>query len=104
MKLLTKKLEQDLIKNSLSGSNPLVLAHFFNPTGRGNWFAIKYYPKDKLFYGYVSLFGDWNDELGDFSETELAEFRGSFGLGIERDLHWEPTPLQEVKERYTVNA
>lgn len=102
MKLLTKELSAKLEKNSKAGNDPMVLAHFFNPTGRGDWFAIKYFPKTDIVYGYASLFGDHNDELGDFYLGELAEYKGQFGLGIERDLHWSPTPLSEVKAKYTV--
>lgn len=100
MILLTQELEQALKKNSIRGKDPLVLAHFFNPGGRGDWFAIKLW-RNGLMYGYVSIFGDWNDELGDFSMDELAEYKGMFGLGIERDLHWEPKHLSEVRKQYT---
>lgn len=102
MKLLTKALSDKLVKNSDANKDPLVLAHYFNPTGRGDWFAIKYYPRTHIMFGYVSLFGDHNDELGDFYMGELEDFKGQFGLGIERDLSWQPTPLSEVRAKVTV--
>ena len=66
--------------------DPLVIAKYFNPTGAGTWYATEYNPEERLFFGYVSIFGDWNDEWGYFSLDELEGFKGQFGLGIERDL------------------
>lgn len=101
MKLLTKEVIETLKKNKAGGSDPLCAVHFFNPAGPGDWFAISLNEKTGIAFGYVSIFGDWNDELGDFSMQELIDFKGTFGLGIERDLGWSPTPLSEVKEKYT---
>jgi hypothetical protein len=102
MKLLTKALLKKLpqLEDEL-GEDPIALVHYFNPTGIGDWFGMAYDEDMHIMFGYVSLFGDHNDELGDFSLHELEEFKGQFGLGIERDLHWEPTKLSEIKKRYT---
>jgi hypothetical protein len=102
MKLLTKEIEKKLpgLSDEL-GSDPIAQVHYFNPTGIGNWFGMAYDPDSRIMFGYVSLFGDHNDELGDFSLIELEEFKGMFGLGIERDLHWKPTPLSQIKAEYT---
>ena len=54
-----------------------------------------------MFFGYVSLYGDYNDELGYFSLDELERIKGKFGLGIERDLHFAETLLSEIKKQYT---
>lgn len=69
-------------------ADPVIVAKFFNPTGAGTWYATEYDPKGKMFFGYVSIFGDWNDEWGYFSLAELESLVGSFGIGIERDLFW----------------
>jgi len=37
-------------------------------------------------------------ELGTFSLDELQDFRGKFGLGIERDLHFKEKTLKEVMD------
>jgi len=37
-----------------------------------------------------------NDEWGYFSLDELASYRGRFGLGIERDLHFGERRASEV--------
>jgi hypothetical protein len=95
MKLLTKELlaifkkigKQDKV------ADPIVIAKFFNPTGIGTWYATEYDPIDKIFFGYVILFGDHNDEWGSFELEELESFKGRLGLGIERDLHFHPQPI-----------
>jgi hypothetical protein len=45
-------------------------------------------PEEKTFFGYVSIFGDWNDEWGYFSLAELESYVRPWGIGIERDLYW----------------
>jgi hypothetical protein len=88
MKLLTKELERRFAEvGKQQDSDPLVIAKYFNPTGGQSWFATEYCPADKTFYGYASLFGDYNDEWGYFSLSELESVQGQFGLGIERDLY-----------------
>jgi hypothetical protein len=89
MKLLTKEILERFAKigSQENEKDPIVVAKFFNPTGAGTWYATEYDPKDKIFFGYVSIFGDHNDEWGSFSLEELENFKGNFGLGIERDLH-----------------
>lgn len=98
MKLLTKELEARFAKvgSQENEKDPLVIAKFFNPTGAGTWYATEYDPIDKIFFGYVSIFGDWNDEWGYFSLAELEDFKGAFGLGIERDLHFGEKPMSEA--------
>jgi len=98
MKLLTNELEARFAEVGSQGEaeDPIVIAKFFNPTGAGTWYATEYLPKERLFFGYVSIFGDYNDEFGYFSLQELEEVRGKFGLGIERDLHCGEFPISEV--------
>lgn len=73
-----------------------VIAKFFNPTGVGNWFATEYDPVDRIFFGYANLGDPVMAELGTFSLDELESFKGKFGLGIERDLHFKARTLKEV--------
>ncbi|HAE41341.1 MAG TPA: hypothetical protein DCG34_00280, partial [Clostridiales bacterium] len=80
-------------------ADPIVVAVFFNPTGAGTWYATEYDPATKEFFGYVSIFGDWNDEWGSFSLAELESHRGNFGLGIERDLYFEEKPISQIVSR-----
>ena len=124
MKLLTEEIIKNFEKvgRQENSKDPLVIAKFFNPMGAGTWYATEMYyrvlPKDgdeddinvkdykpkpgdeiteTIFFGYVSIFGDWNDEWGYFSLSELEEFRGLGGLGIERDLYAHlPRPMSEI--------
>lgn len=98
MKLLTKELERrfNQVGSQENVSDPLIIAKFFNPSGSGTWYATEYNPETKIFFGYVSIFGDYNDEWGCFSLAELESYRGRFGLGIERDLYFEEQPISNV--------
>lgn len=98
MKLLTKQLRNRFaqVGSQEESSDPLILAKFFNPTGAGTWYATEYYPQTHEFFGYVSLFGDTNDEWGYFSLDELQGYHGAMGLGIERDLYFEEKPASRV--------
>ena len=90
MKLLTKALLDDFAKTGQQSedSDPFIIAKFFNPSGGQTWYASEFIPSDGTFFGYVSLFGDHNDEWGYFSLAELESVRGALGLGIERDRHF----------------
>lgn len=82
-------------------NDPLVIAKFFNPTGAGTWYATEYYPEEGNFFGYVSIFGDHNDEWGYFSLDELESYNGPFGVGIERDLYCDEAPASKVIPGFT---
>ncbi len=98
MKLLTKELLKRFqqVGRQEDNGDPIVVAKFFNPTGAGTWYATEYNPETKTFFGYVSIFGDWNDEWGSFSLEELQSYKGKFGLGIERDLYFTEKRISEV--------
>ena len=98
MKLLTKELEKRFkqVGSQENEKDALVIAKFFNPTGIGTWYATEYIPEEKVFFGYVSLFGDHNDEWGYFSLEELESVKTSFGLGIERDLYCGEVRISEI--------
>lgn len=84
MKLLTKELIKQFERrgNQENAKDPVVVAKFFNPTGAGTWYVTEYYPQTQEFFGFVSIFGDHNDEWGYFSLSELESYRGKFGLGL----------------------
>ena len=102
MKLLTKEILNLFEKtgNQSEVDDPLVVTVFFNPVGSGYWFATEYYPEDEEFFGYVSIFNDWNDEFGYFSLAEIRDTVLPLGLHIERDMYFKPKPLSEaLKEK-----
>lgn len=98
MKLLTKELLQrfEEVGSQEEVKDPLIIAKFFNPSGAGTWYAAEFNPETKIFFGYVSIFRDHNDEWGRFALEELENYKGQFGLGIERDLFFEEKKFSEV--------
>ena len=102
MKLLTKEILNAFKKQGdTSNKDPKdtkVIVKFFNPTGAGTWYATEYDETDRIFFGFVSIFNDYNDELGSFSLDELEEYRGPLGLGIERELHFGDYTLRQIMD------
>ena len=106
MKLLTKALEKRFSKvgrdENTALNDKIVIAKFFYPMGRQTWYATEYDPEYMEFFGYVSLFGDHNDEWGNFSLAEFFSFNQSHFLGIERDMHWTEKRFGDINlERYS---
>ena len=91
MKLMTKKQEEQLVKNhELQNANPdkdmknKAVIKLFNPYGLGTWYVSEYDPETKIAFGVADL---GFPEMGSFSLWELEEIKNSItGLGIERDL------------------
>ena len=91
MKLLTKEQRERLLRNGARrGEDHIPVVRLFNPTGAGTWLVSELDPEEpEIGHGLADL-GMGFPELGDISLRELSEFRGRFGLGIERDLHFNP--------------
>ena len=75
--------------------DPMVYVKFFHPNSHWTWYAIEFDPNHGMFFGWV--YGDY-PELGYFSLTELEEFKDPLGIGVERDAHFTPMRLSEVKK------
>ncbi len=76
--------------------DPMVYAHFFHPfVPNMAWYATEGEQRgdDFLFFGWV--YSDF-PELGYFVLSEMQEI-SILGVGIERDLHFTPMRLSEVK-------
>jgi hypothetical protein len=74
-------------------ADPIMMVKFFTPDAGWTWYASEYDGED-IFFGFVD---GLDQELGYFSLAELQEIRGPFGLPVERDIHFAPTPLSVVK-------
>jgi Protein of unknown function (DUF2958) len=98
MKLLTKANRQALPPlYSQDGKGMDAVAHvkFFHPCSRYTLYVTEFDGED-TFFGYVlSPFGPDCDELGYSSLAEMSALR-VMGLGIERDMHFNPQPLSEA--------
>ena len=74
------------------GLNALVRVKFFSIQSNWTWYASEFDGED-IFFGLVIGFVA---ELGYFSLSELE----SVGILVERDLHFEPKSLHELREHY----
>jgi len=62
---------------------------FFNPVGAATWLATEIDSDGDTLFGLADL-GFGCPELGCFLLAEIAAVRLPFGLGIERDAHFDP--------------
>lgn len=78
------------------GLTAVALVKFFTPDSDWTWYATEFDQEDICFglvIGFVA-------EFGYFSISELESVRGPLGLPIERDLHFEPATLRELRDHY----
>ena len=72
--------------------DPVAHVKLFNPSGSGSWYIAAYDPESRIAWGMADIWvGEF--ELGEFDMQELSDYRGPYGLPLERDLHWTPRPL-----------
>ena len=93
MKLITKEIQNILPKlyeQDSKGLNAIAYVKFFTPDSNWTWYATEFDGKD-IFFGLVCGF---ENELGYFSLNELQSVKGKLGIGIERDLYFDPQPLK----------
>ena len=65
------------------------------PDAQGVWHSLQ----DKICFGLPHII---TVEVGTWSLDELESFTGAFGLGIERDLHFKPMTVRELKTKYNI--
>jgi len=75
------------------GMEAIAPLKFFTPDANWTWYPTEF-DGDDLFFGLVSGF---EVELGYFTLSELEQVRGGLGLPIERDLHFTPKSLNELR-------
>ena len=101
MKLLTKAITEKATKQYSQGAdlNQNIVAKFFNPCGSWTWYLMNLDPEDNDYaWGIVDGF---EVAEGSFSISELESVKGPLGIGIERDIHFEPKPAKEIWEALT---
>ncbi len=88
-------------------ADPMVSVKLFTPDAGWTWWVLEASRRDVE--GIVEtddeddvillrLVQGQETELGYVSLRELASYRSGFGLGIERDLHWRPKRLSEIRD------
>ena len=98
MKLLTSAQRATLIKNHevnvaaiLKDGNTVdfkPVVKLFNPCGAATWLITELDPTINIMFGLCDI-GLGFPEIGEVSLDELTEYKNAWGLGIERDIHWE---------------
>lgn len=98
MKLITKEIERKLpnlyANEDKAPADVPVVFKLFNPTGRGTWYITEGNLEDGTLFGLCVID---EAELGYVDLNELQAYKGRFGLGIERDLHWSGTLADAMK-------
>lgn len=97
MELLPKELAgkiPNLYEQEYRGGEAIVYVKFFDPCSNWTWYITEFDGVDTFFGLVVGHF----TELGYFSLKELQGVRNYLGLGIERDLHFLPISLKELRE------
>ena len=97
MKMMTKAIERripKLYEQDGKGKDAVVHVKFFCPWNQWTWYATEYDPEERIFFGLVC---GHEKEMGYFSLDELAAVRGPVGLKIERDRHFGPCSMGEVR-------
>lgn len=77
-------------------ADPTVWIKLFTPDSNWTWYLTEYDPAERLAFGLVV---GPETELGYFSLSEMEESRGPMGLKVERDLHFQPQPLSNIRDQ-----
>lgn len=94
MKLLTQNIIKQLASHGrLADTNPdydpYPVVKLFTPDANATWLLAWTEPTDPdIAFGLCDL-GLGCAELGSVRLSEIASFRGRFGLPVERDRHWQ---------------
>jgi len=101
MKLLTKTILKKippLYAQDGKGNDAIAYLKLFLPWSSWTWYITEMNPETEECFGLVDGF---ERELGYFNLSELANITGPFGLKIERDIAFEPTPLNNLLQNQT---
>ena len=93
MKLITQELERKL--PSLGTESETAFVKWFTPDSNWTWYVAEYDPETGECFGLVD---GLEKELGYFNLKEIQDVRGKFGLPVERDRFFDPTPLLDLME------
>jgi len=77
-------------------NDPICYVKLFTPDSNWTWYIIELSKSDsQTCYGYVK---GLESELGYFSLIELESTHGPLGLGIERDMSFQPMSLSIIRQ------
>jgi hypothetical protein len=92
--LIPQSLKSELppLYGTQNQADPLARIKLFTPDSSWTWYVLEYSPDEQLCFGLVI---GHERELGYFSLEDLQSARGPYGLPVERDLYFEPTPVSQ---------
>ena len=102
MELITQAIEKAFQKqgetSQMKPEDIKIICKLFNPTGTGTWYLYEKEDDNDICWCFANLGDARFAECGTVSLNELKSFKGTFGLGIERDRSFDPgdKTLQEV--------
>ena len=107
MKIITKAIEAAFAKQGDTSQKTMeeinIVMKLFNPQGAGTWYLYEKLDED-VYMAFVNLGDPEMAEMGTVSMSELMEFRGWLGLGLERDMHFDPLSITLKSVYETVKA
>jgi hypothetical protein len=77
------------------GDDAIAQMKFFTPDSSWTWYVLEF-DGDDICFGLVQGF---EEELGSFSLDELEQACGPLRLKVERDLHFTPCALRDVRQK-----
>ena len=102
MKLVTKEVEKRLQEYPLYSQDgkkkdAICVVKFFMCMVNWTWYVLEANLDDQIAYG-ITINGHGEGEYGYFSLAELQTVKNKFGLGVERDIAFEPTELSKIED------
>lgn len=86
---------------SIPAAEKIVHIRLFTPDSSWTWYITEYDPKSDLAFGYAYDAGYPDGaEWGYIPIGEMRTARGHYGLPVERDLHFSPTPFGKIRELF----
>ena len=107
MKIITKEIEKAFQKQGDTSQKSMeeikIVMKLFNPQGAGTWYLYEKLDED-VYMCFANLGDPEMAEIGTVSMQELMEFRGWLGLGIERDMQFNPLSITLKTVYETIKA
>ena len=99
MKLITKKIENELAKYPLysqdsKGKEAVAICKFF--LQGFTWYVLEA-QKNGNDYEFFGIVDGLEKEYSYFSLSQLQSLRGRWGLTVERDMYFKPTKVKDIR-------
>lgn len=99
MKLITKKIENELAKYPLysqdsKGNEAVAICKFF--LQGFTWYVLEA-QKNGNDYEFFGIVDGLDKEYGYFTLSQLQSLRGRWGLTVERDMYFKPTKVKDIR-------